>query len=187
MKSKNNYIVLRILIAVCFLWMPVNGVRSFIYSNVLPSGNILAIIIALVPAIGGVVLLTGALTGSRILIGVGAVIRLLSEGYSIYVYISQMQPGVPDEVKKSFRSLIISSVLVLLALLFLALACFIKRSDLALCILTIVLFVVWFFVRRSGYAAGQSLLPLILTAGGSVVGTLLLAFFMAFSKKKKEA
>ena len=70
-------------------------------------------------------------------------------------------------------------------LLVLALACFIKRSDLALCILAIVLFAVWFFVRRSGYAADQSQLPLMLTAGGAVLGTIITAMFFAVTKKKK--
>ena len=51
--------------------------------------------------------------------------------------------------------------------------------------LAIVLFVVWFFVRRSGYAADQSQLPLILTAAGSVLGTILSAVFFAVTKKKK--
>ncbi len=96
-----------------------------------------------------------------------------------------MQQDLPAEAKKSFRGLIISTALMLLALLVLALACFIKRSDLALCILAVVLFVVWFFVRRSGYTAGQSQLPLILTAAGSVLGTIITAAFFAVTKKKK--
>jgi len=183
--KNNKTLVLRILIAVCFLWMPVNGVRGLISANVLQSGDIVAILAAALPALAGLVLLIGALTGSRVVMGIGCVIDLLCFGYSIYVYIISMQQDLPAEAKKSFRGLIISTALMLLALLVLALACFIKRSDLALCILAIVLFVVWFFVRRSGYAADQSQLPLILTAAGSVLGTILSAVFFAVTKKKK--
>ncbi|MCR5010240.1 MAG: hypothetical protein K6A91_04810 [Clostridia bacterium] len=182
-KTRKN-MALRILIAICFLWMPVNGVRRLISSNVLQSGDIVAMIAAAVPAIAGLVLLIGALTGSRVVMGIGCVIDLLYLGYSIYVYIMSMQQDLPAEAKKSFRGLIISTALMLLALLVLALACFISRSDLALCILAVILFVVWFFVRRSGYAAGQSQLPLILTAAGSVLGTILSAVFFAVKKKK---
>ncbi|MBR3302378.1 MAG: hypothetical protein IKI73_06935 [Firmicutes bacterium] len=185
MEKKNKTLVLRILMAVCFLWMPVNGVRGLISANVLQSGDIVAILAAALPALAGLVLLIGALTGSRVVMGIGCVIDLLCLGYSIYVYIMSMQQDLPAEAKKGFRGLIISTAIMLLALLVLALACFIKRSDLALCILAVVLFVVWFFVSRSGYAAGQSQLPLMLTAGGAVLGTIITAMFFAVTKKKK--
>ena len=185
MNKKKKNMVLRIIIAICFLWMPVNGVRRLISSNVLQSGDIVAMIAAALPALAGLVLLIGALTGSRVVMGIGCIIDVLCLGYSIYVYIMSMQQDLPAEAKKSFRGLIISTAIMLLALLVLALACFIKRSDLALCILAIVLFVVWFFVRRSGYAADQSQLPLMLTAGGAVLGTIITAMFFAVTKKKK--
>ena len=131
----------------------------------------------------------GALLGSRVVIGLGSVIYVLQAGYSIYVYIMNMQQDLPDEGKKGFRSLIITTALMLLAFLFLALACFIKRSDLALCIFAVVLFVVWFFVRRGQLPDGAAKWPLqlVLTAAGSVLGTILSALLFAVRKKKVEA
>ena len=187
MEKKNKGTVLRILTAICFLWLPVNGAMNFISGKIYESGDILAIVVGALPFIAGIFVVIGALLGSRVVIGLGAVIYVLQAGYSIYVYIMQMLQNLPDEAKKSFRSLILVTALMLLAFLFLALACFVKRSDLALCIFTIALFVGWFFVRRGQIAADASQLPLILTAAGSVLGTILLALFFAVRKDKKEA
>ena len=189
MEKTSKNMVLRILIAVCFIWLPVNVVRYFISSKTYESGNILAMVVALLPVIAGLFIVIGALLGSRVVIGLGSVIYVLQAGYSIYVYIMNMQQDLPDEGKKGFRSLIITTALMLLAFLFLALACFIKRSDLALCIFAVVLFVVWFFVRRGQLPDGAAKWPLqlVLTAAGSVLGTILSALLFAVRKKKVEA
>ena len=188
MEKKNSNIALRILIAICFLWLPINGARAFITGKVYESGDVLAMVVALLPAVAGLFIVIGALLGSRIVIGLGSVIYVLYAGYSIYVYVMQMmQGGLPDEAKKSFRSLIITTALILVAFLFLALACFIKRSDLAWCIFAAAVFVAWFFVRRSQLAADASQLPLILTAAGSVLGSIIMALLFAVRRNKKEA
>ena len=187
MEKKNKNTVLRILIAVCFLWLPINGVKNVITSKIYESGDVMALVVGLLPAIAGIIIVIGALFGSRVLIGLGSVIYVLYAGYSIYVFIMNMQGDLPDDGKKSFRGLILTAALMLLAFLFLALACFIKRSDLALCILAVVLFVAWFFVRRGQISAEASQLPLILTAAGSVLGTILSAILFAVRKKKVEA
>ena len=187
MEKKNKNTVLRILIAVCFLWLPINGVKNIITSKIYESGDVMALVVGLLPAIAGIIIVIGALFGSRVLIGLGSVIYVLYAGYSIYVYIMNMQGDLPDDGKKSFRGLILTAALMLLAFLFLALACFIKRSDLALCILAVILFVAWFFVRRGQISAEASQLPLILTAAGSVLGTILSAILFAVRKKKVEA
>ena len=186
MKKKN--LILGIITAVCFLWMPVNGVRAAITSKMFESGDIVAIVFALLPVLAGVVLIIGALFGARIVAGIGAVLFLIPQAYSIYVYIMQLQQDLPDEAKKSFRSLILSSAIMILAFLFLALACFDDKRDLAFCIIGVLLFVAWFFVRNSQLAAEAPKLPLILTAVGSILGTILLGVSMAVQgKKKKEA
>ena len=186
MKKKN--LLLGILTAVCFLWMPINGVKAAITSKIFESGDIIAIVFALLPALAGVVLIIGALFGARIVAGIGAVLFLIPQAYSIYVYIMQLQTDLPDEAKKGFRGLILTTAIMILAFLFLALACFDDKRDLAFCIITVLLFVAWFFVRNSQLAADASKLPLILTAVGSVLGTILLGISMAVQgKKKKEA
>lgn len=187
MEKKNKNTILRILIAVCFLWLPINGVDSIISSKIYESSAVLALVVGLLPAIAGLFIVIGALLGSRVVIGLGSIIYVLQAGYSIYVYILNMQGDLPDDGKKSFRSLILTTALMLLAFLFLALACFIKRSDLALCIFAVALFVAWFFVRRGQLSAEASQLPLILTAAGSVLGTILSAMLFAVRKKKVEA
>ena len=189
MEKKNKGIVLRILMAICFLWLPVNGAMNFISGKIYESGDILATVVGALPFIAGVFIVIGALLGSRILIGLGSVIYVLQAGYSIYVYVMQMLQDLPDEAKKSFRGLILVTALMLVAFLFLALACFIKRSDLAWCIFAAAVFVAWFFVRRSQLAADASQLPLILTAAGSVLGSIITALFFAIRRNsnKKEA
>lgn len=185
MEKTSKHIVLRLLIAVCFLWLPVNGARAFLASKTYLSGEPLAIVLGLAPVIAGLFIFISALVDSRIGIGIGAILYVLYQGYAIYVYYMNMQQqGLPDEAKKSFRSLIISTGLIILAFLILALACFIERIDIALCIIAAILFVVWFFVSRSGAPADQPQLQRILTTCGSVLGTILMAMFFAVKKKK---
>ena len=189
MEKTNKNIVLRILIAICFVWLPINGALSFLSAKTYLSGDPLAITLGLLPVVAGLFIVFSALFNARAGIGIGCMIYVLQAGYSIYVSIMNMQQGLPDEGKKSFRGLILATALILLAFLFLALACFIKRSDLALCILAVIFFIVWFFVRRGQIPAEASKWPLqlVLTAAGSVLGTILSAMLFAVRKKKVEA
>ena len=185
---KKKSLILGILIAVCFLWMPINGVRAAITSKIFESGDIIAIVFALLPVLAGLVLIIGALASSRVVAGIGAVLYIIPTAYSVFVYFMQLQNDLPDEAKKSFRGLILSNAIIILAFLFLALACFDDKRDLAFCIITVLLFVGWFFVRNAQLAADASKLPLILTAAGCVLGTILLGILMAVQgKNKKEA
>ena len=186
MKNKTSKMVLRILTAVCFLWILVNGAISFISGRIYESGDIITIVLALLPVIAGIVIIIGALTDSHIVIGLGAVIYLIPMIYSVYTGIQQLQSFTTDEMKAHMRGLIISSGLIILAFLFLALACFDKKRDLAFCVFSAALFVAWFFVRRSYLSADDSQLSIILTAAGSVIGTILIGFSMVLRRRKKE-
>ena len=187
MEKKKNTLVLRILTAVCFLWLPVNAITAFVSEKVYESENVLTIVVAALPFVAGLFMVIGALVGSRVMIGLGSFIYVLQAGYRIFSYIMMLSEYVQKDARKALIGVILYSVLLLLAFLFLALACFVKKSDLALCLLTIVLFVAWFFVFRGQIPAGASKWPLqlVIAGAGSVLGTIFLALFFAINKKKE--
>ena len=188
MGKKKSNILIRIITAICFVWVLVLGARTFIADKMYESTDILTMVVAALPILAGLLMLIGALTGARVVFGIGSVVYLIYKGFEIFYYVMQMQESAADEARKSFRGLIIASALMLLAFLFLALACFNKKADLALCLLTAALFVAYFFVSRSKLAADESQLMLILTSAGSVLGTILMGITMALGKgteKKK--
>ena len=188
MKNNKPSIVLRIITAICFIWVLVNGAQSFITGKIYESGDIMAIVVAALPVLAGLLILIGALVGARVVFGIGAIVYLIYTGFEIYYYVTQMFQDIPAETKAGFRGLIITLALIFLAFLFLALACFNKRADLALCLLSAALFVVYFFVRRSQLPADASKWPLslVLTSAGAVVGTILMGMTMALGKNKEK-
>ena len=185
-----NNKVLRAVAAVCFVPSLISSIQTFIYGKTYTTGEVLQIALALIPVVAAALIVIGALAGKPAICAVGAILNIPLSCVTVINNLSMLSTEIPDAVRSNLIYALATTCILLLGMLFLVLACFMKDRATLFGTLSAAMFLIRFIMAlaRGGITrtiSGTSILP-ILAFIGHIAGPILISRFVVSRKTAKE-
>ena len=182
-------VVIRVIAAICFLPLFISSVRTPFTGGTIQYGNAWQIAVSFIPALVILLIIVGILTGKPVVSGVGAaiyaIVYILTISSLFQAYASMKGQGFPETTVANIRNALISNVLLILAFLFLALGCFIRKRGNLLCMISAGIFLVRAVQRQLMLRIEAPAFSIILNSVALIAGTVLIGRYLAAEKEEK--